>query len=145
MISSKPQQNTFSAPARTAFTPYSPGRDDKKRQSTENRRKSFKFTPESSPHRTALFPPHINAAPLALDYSTLNLLRQNHPAWNLLCTRHAPLVAVFLHQLFIVPNVQILSQADLIKAFIDTQWLADFDNRLDKYLAAAGKTDGERR
>ena len=87
----------------------------------------------------------INAAPLALDYSTLNLLRQNHPAWNLLCTRHAPLVAVFLHQLFIVPNVQILSQADLIKAFIDTQWLADFDNRLDKYLAAAGKTDGERR
>ena len=78
---------------------------------------------------------------MALDYSTLNLLRQNHPAWNLLCTRHAPLVAVFLHQLFIVPNVRILSQADLIKAFIVAQWLADFDNRLDEYLAATGKTD----
>ncbi|MBV5304582.1 MAG: DUF3375 family protein, partial [Chlorobium sp.] len=46
---------------------------------------------------------------MALDYSTLNLLRQNHPAWRLLCAQHAPLVAGFLHRVFIVPNVRILS------------------------------------
>ncbi len=56
---------------------------------------------------------------MALDYSTLNLLRQNHPAWRLLCAQHAPLVAGFLHRVFIVPNVRILSQADLVEALED--------------------------
>ncbi len=82
---------------------------------------------------------------MAFNYSTLNLLRQNHPAWYLLSARHALLVAGYLRSLFIVSIMRILSQADLIKAFIDAQWLADFDNQLDKYLAAAGTTDGEKR
>ena len=56
---------------------------------------------------------------MALDYTTLNLLRQNHPAWRLLCAQHAPLVAAFLHRVFIVPNVRILSQADLVEALED--------------------------
>ena len=56
---------------------------------------------------------------MALDYTTLNLLRQNHPAWRLLCAQHAPLVAGFLHRVFIVPNVRILSQADLVEALED--------------------------
>jgi flagellar motility protein MotE (MotC chaperone) len=56
---------------------------------------------------------------MALDYITLDLLRQSHPAWRLLCAHHAPLVAVFLHRVFIAPNVRILSQADLAQALED--------------------------
>ncbi len=54
-----------------------------------------------------------------IDYATLELLRQNHPAWRLLCAHHAPMVAGFLHRVFIVPNVRNLSQADLIEALED--------------------------
>ena len=56
---------------------------------------------------------------MALDYTTLDLLRQNHPAWRLLRAHHAPLVAGFLHRVFIAPNVRNLSQADLIEALED--------------------------
>ncbi|MBV5307420.1 MAG: DUF3375 domain-containing protein [Desulfobulbaceae bacterium] len=56
---------------------------------------------------------------MALDYSTLELLRRNHPAWRFLCAHHAPLVAGFLHRVFIVPNVRNLSQADLVEALED--------------------------
>jgi flagellar motility protein MotE (MotC chaperone) len=56
---------------------------------------------------------------MALDYATLELLRLNHPAWRLLCARHAPLVAGFLHRAFVVPNVRNLSQADLVEALED--------------------------
>lgn len=56
---------------------------------------------------------------MALDYATLELLRQNHPAWRLLCAHHAPLVAGFLHRVFIVPNVRNLSQADLVEVLED--------------------------
>jgi len=56
---------------------------------------------------------------MALDYATLELLRQNHPAWRLLCAKHAPLVAGFLHRVFIVPNVRNLPQADLVEALED--------------------------
>jgi hypothetical protein len=41
---------------------------------------------------------------MTLDYTTLELLRQNHPAWRLLCAKHAPLVASFLHRVFLAPN-----------------------------------------
>lgn len=56
---------------------------------------------------------------MALDYTTIELLRQNHPAWRLLCANHAPLVAGFLHRVFITPNVRNLSQADLVEALED--------------------------
>lgn len=56
---------------------------------------------------------------MALDYSTLDLLRQNHPAWRLLRAQHAPLVASFLHRVFIAPNVRTLSQADLVEKLED--------------------------
>ncbi len=56
---------------------------------------------------------------MALDYATLALLRQNHPAWRLLRADHAPLVAGFLHRVFIAPNVRNLSQADLVEALED--------------------------
>lgn len=56
---------------------------------------------------------------MSLDYATIDLLRQSHPAWRLLRSDHAPLVASFLHGAFIAPNVRVLSQADLAEALED--------------------------
>lgn len=56
---------------------------------------------------------------MSLDYATLDLLRQNHPAWRLLRSDHAPLVASFLHRVFIIPNVRVMTQADLAEALED--------------------------
>ena len=54
-----------------------------------------------------------------LDYATLDLLRMNHPAWRLLRSDHAPLVASFLHRVFIMPNVRVIAQADLSETLED--------------------------
>jgi hypothetical protein len=56
---------------------------------------------------------------MALDYATLDLLRQNHPAWRLLCAHHAPFIAGFLHRAFVAPHVRNLSQADLVEGLED--------------------------
>jgi len=56
---------------------------------------------------------------MSLDYAILDLLRQSHPAWRLLRSDHAPLVASFLHRAFVAPNVRVLSQADLAEALED--------------------------
>ena len=56
---------------------------------------------------------------MTLDYTTLDLLRQNHPAWRLLRSDHAPLVTGFLHRVFIAPNVREMAQADLAEALED--------------------------
>ncbi|MCP5229809.1 DUF3375 domain-containing protein [Accumulibacter sp.] len=56
---------------------------------------------------------------MSLDYSTLDLLRQNHPAWRLLRSDHAPLVASFLQRVFIAPNLRVMAQADLAEALED--------------------------
>lgn len=56
---------------------------------------------------------------MSLDYSTLDLLRQSHPAWRLLRSDHAPLIASFLQRVFIAPNVRVLVQADLAEALED--------------------------
>lgn len=56
---------------------------------------------------------------MPLDYTTLEILREKHPAWRLLCAHHAPLVAGFLHRVFIVPNVRDISQAELVEALED--------------------------
>ena len=56
---------------------------------------------------------------MTLDYSTFDLLRQNHPVWRLLCAQHAPLLAGFFHRVFIVPNVRNIPQADLVEALDD--------------------------
>lgn len=57
---------------------------------------------------------------MTLDFSTLELLRRDHPAWRLLRSDHAPLVASFLHRTFIVPNMRAMAQADLVEALEDT-------------------------
>jgi hypothetical protein len=54
-----------------------------------------------------------------LDFNTLDLLRQNHPAWRLLNSPHAPLVASFLHRVFILPNERIIAQAELVEKLED--------------------------
>jgi flagellar motility protein MotE (MotC chaperone) len=54
-----------------------------------------------------------------LDYITLDTLRRNHPAWRLLDSPHAPLVASFLHQAFVAPNVRVMAQADLVEKLED--------------------------
>ena len=56
---------------------------------------------------------------MSLDYATLALLRQSHPAWRLLRSDHAPLVASFLQRVFIAPNVRVMAQADLAEALED--------------------------
>lgn len=54
-----------------------------------------------------------------MDYATLDALRQHHPAWRLLNSPHAPLIASFLQRAFITPNVRVLPAADLIEALED--------------------------
>ena len=56
---------------------------------------------------------------MSLDYATLDGLRQSHRAWRLLRSDHAPLVASFLHRVFIAPNVRVMAQADLAEALED--------------------------
>lgn len=56
---------------------------------------------------------------MSLDYVTLDLLRQSHPAWRLLRSDHAPLVASFLDRVFLRPNVRVMSQSDLSEALED--------------------------
>ncbi|MBC7380372.1 MAG: DUF3375 domain-containing protein [Burkholderiaceae bacterium] len=56
---------------------------------------------------------------MSLDYATLEQMRQSHPAWRLLRSDHAALVASFLNRVFVVPNVRVLAQADLAEALED--------------------------
>lgn len=56
---------------------------------------------------------------MTLDYATLDALRTHHPAWRLLRSDHAPLVASFLHRTFVAPNVRMMASADLAEALED--------------------------
>ena len=54
-----------------------------------------------------------------MDHATLSALRDHHPAWRLLTSPHAPLVASFLQRVFVAPNVRVMSEADLTEALED--------------------------
>ena len=56
---------------------------------------------------------------MPLDHDTLATLRERHPAWRLLASPHAPLVASFLHRVFVTPNIRVMSEADLAEALED--------------------------
>lgn len=56
---------------------------------------------------------------MALDHALLVALRERHPAWRLLASPHAALVASFLHRVFVVPNVRVMSEADLAELLED--------------------------
>lgn len=60
---------------------------------------------------------------MPFDFQTLDLLRKNHPAWRLLCSDHAPLVATFLHRVFIKPNIRVMALADLAESLEDELFL----------------------
>ena len=51
---------------------------------------------------------------------TLEALRRQHPAWRLLASESAALVASFLHRVFVLPNQRVMAQADLAEALEDT-------------------------
>ncbi|WP_226462100.1 DUF3375 domain-containing protein [Hydrogenophaga taeniospiralis] len=46
--------------------------------------------------------------------------RRQHPAWRLLAADSAPLVASFLHRVFVVPNVRVMAQSSLVQLLEDT-------------------------
>lgn len=54
-----------------------------------------------------------------MDHATLSALRERHPAWRLLASPHAPLVASFLHRVFVAPNMRVMSEADLAEVLED--------------------------
>jgi len=54
-----------------------------------------------------------------VNHATLVTLRDRHPAWRLLASPHAPLVANFLHRVFVAPNERVISEADLAEALED--------------------------
>lgn len=56
---------------------------------------------------------------MTFDFSTLDALRTHHPAWRLLRSEHAALVASFLHRVFVAPNVRGMAAADLAEALED--------------------------
>jgi hypothetical protein len=56
---------------------------------------------------------------MSFDFTSLDTLRSHHPAWRLLRSDHAPLVASFLHRVFVVPNVRVMAAADLVEVLED--------------------------
>lgn len=56
---------------------------------------------------------------MTLDFNTLDALRTHHPAWRLLRSDHAPLVASFLQRVFVAPNVRVMAAADLAERLTD--------------------------
>lgn len=56
---------------------------------------------------------------MTYDFATLDALRARHPAWRLLRSDHAPLIASFLHRAFVAANVREMAAADLAEALED--------------------------
>ena len=56
---------------------------------------------------------------MTLDFHNLDTLRAHHPAWRLLRSDHAPLVASFLHRVFVAPNLRVMDAASLAEALED--------------------------
>jgi hypothetical protein len=57
---------------------------------------------------------------MQIDYTTLDMQRRQHPAWRLPVADSAPLVASFLHRVFVVPNVRVMAQSNLVESLEDT-------------------------
>jgi hypothetical protein len=53
-------------------------------------------------------------------YTNLNLLFKIHPSWRLLRAENAPLILSFLDNVFVQPNVRIMTQEDLVSKLEDT-------------------------
>ncbi len=66
-----------------------------------------------------------------LSFDEISWLRQNSPAWRLLCADNAPLVLSFLHQVFVTENARSISASELA-------------SRLDDELYALNERSNER-
>jgi hypothetical protein len=72
-----------------------------------------------------------------VDHTTLASLRDRHPAWRLLASPHAPLVASFLQRVFVAPNMRVMSEADLAEALDDELFALREQLGADAYPKAA--------
>jgi hypothetical protein len=73
----------------------------------------------------------------SMDHTTLASLRDRHPAWRLLASPHAPLVASFLYRVFVAPNMRVISEADLVEALEDELFALREQLGADAYPKAA--------
>ena len=71
------------------------------------------------------------------DYDALDHLRRSHPAWRLLRSDHAALVASFLNRAFIAPNERVLAQSDLAEALEDELYAIRERSGADAFPKAA--------
>ena len=78
-----------------------------------------------------------------MNYDYLCQLRNNHPAWRLLTLDNAPLIAGFLHHVFIRPNKRSIRQRELVtmahasaRTVVTVEKLYDGDLLADRTLAA---------
>jgi len=55
----------------------------------------------------------------ALSFDLLESMRQHHPAWKLLRSDHAPLIASFLHTVFLESNERFIGEAEMVEALED--------------------------
>jgi hypothetical protein len=74
-----------------------------------------------------------------MDHATLAALRDRHPAWRLLASPHAPLVASFLHRVFVAPNVRVMSEADLAERLADELFALREQLGIDAYPKGASE------
>ena len=74
---------------------------------------------------------------MPLDFATLDALRSHHPAWRLLRSDHAALVASFLHRVFVTPNVRGMPAADLAEALEDELYALRLTRGEDAFPKAA--------
>lgn len=54
-----------------------------------------------------------------MDYQQLLAQRRAHPAWRLLAADHAPMIASFLHQSFVAPNLRTIARQQLVSLLDD--------------------------
>ncbi len=74
---------------------------------------------------------------MPLDYPTLESLRNKHPAWRLLSSPHAPLIASFFDKVFVSRNMRVLAQADLVEALEDELFTLRGQMAADKFPKSA--------
>lgn len=72
-----------------------------------------------------------------MDYSSLETQRTHHPAWRLLRSDHAPLVASFLYRVFIAQNVRVMPAADLAEALEDQLYALRLQLGVDTFPKSA--------
>ena len=74
-----------------------------------------------------------------MDHAALSSLHDRHPAWRLLASPHALLVASFLHRVFVAPNVRVMSEADLAEALEEER--IEFPERASLACAETAELD----